>query len=110
MKKRIALLLISALILVAAWCIWEHHSAPEDALPPLLRINGVLYQLDEEVGPYIGRLPDGTLTVISENVIPKKDDQANFGRNGMPYWHHQKDILVMINDTCLLFEEADIQE
>ena len=76
----------------------------------MLRINGVLYQLDEEVGPYIGRQPDGTLTVVSENVIPQEDDQANFGRDGMPYWKHQKWILVMIDDTCLLFEEAKIRE
>ena len=89
---------------------WTPQFGPEDTLPPLVRINGTLYQLDSEVGNYIGRQPDGTLAVISENVIPEEDDHANFGQEGMPYWHHQQDILVMINDTCLLFEEADIQE
>ena len=89
---------------------WTPQFDPEDTLPPLVRIDGSLYQLDSETGNYIGRQPDGTLRVISENVIPEKDDQANFGRDGMPYWRHQKWILVMINDTCLLFEEADIQE
>ena len=89
---------------------WTPQFGPEDALPPLVRINGTLYRLDSEVGNYIGRQPDETLTVISENMIPEEDDQANFDQEGMPYWYHQKDILVMIDDTCLHFEEADIQE
>ena len=89
---------------------WTPEFDPEDALPPLVRIDGTLYQLDSETGNDIGRQPDGILTVNSENRIPSENGQANFGREGMPYWHHQKDILVMINDTCLLFQEADIQE
>jgi len=110
MKKWIIVVLISILALSAGWWLWNRYAAPEDGLPPLLRINGILYQLDSEVGNYIGRQQDGTLTVITENVIPVENEQANFGRDGMPYWKHQKWILVMIDDTCLLFEEAKIRE
>jgi len=119
MKKKLLLLLLLCLGLCGGYRHymlnivvggWTPQVGPEDTLPPLVRIQGTLYQLDSEVGNYIGRQPDGALTVITENVIPEEDNQANFGQEGMPYWHHQKDILVMIDDTCLLFEEADIQE
>lgn len=89
---------------------YKRYYAPEDNLPNLLMVDGILYQMDSEVGNYIGRQPDGILTTVIENVVPGKNGQANFGQNGMPYWHHQKDILVMVNDKCFLFEEADIQE
>ena len=111
-QKRIIWLSAAAILaglLLGIWC-YERYAGPEDGLPPLLRVDGTLYQLDKEVENYIGRQPDGNLKVIGENAVPSENEQANFGQDGMPYWHHQRWILVMINDTCLLFEEANIQE
>ena len=122
MKKKLLAALLVALLCLGFYAGYRHYMlniviggwtpqfGPEDVLPPLVRMNGTLYQLDSEVGNYIGRQPDGTLTVLSENGIPTEEEQANFGRDGMPYWHHQQWILVMIDDTCFLFEEAEIQE
>lgn len=113
MKKKQTVLLLASLLVLGLWVgfkIYDHYHAPEDNLPNLLMVDGVLYQMDLEVGNYIGRQPDGTLTTVMENGIPRQNGQANFGQNGMPYWHHQNDILVMVNDKCFLFEEADIQE
>ena len=122
MKKKLLPVLLAVLLCLGFYAGYRHYMlnivtggwtpqfGPEDALPPLVRIDGTLYQLASETGNYIGRQPDGRLAVISENVIPEEEEQANFGREGMPYWHHQNWILVMIDDTCLLFEEAEIQE
>jgi len=85
-------------------------SSPEDALAPMVMVDGTLWQLHTESDGGFSRRPDGTIRENIGNGIPAENDQANFGAVGMPYWHFSDGLMIYVNDTYFLMTNADIQE
>lgn len=81
-----------------------------DSLPPLVMINNNLYQLrDSEDYNNNDITPTGTIKkIISINLIPTENEQANFGENGMEYWTDQYHLVIKLKDKLLKFELTDI--
>lgn len=84
-----------------------------DSLPPLVIINNNLYQLrDSEDYNNNDITPTGTIKkIISINLIPTENEQANFGENGMEYWITDADqyhLVIKLKDKLLKFELTDI--
>ena len=50
-------------------------------------------------------LPDGTLSRINSAAdYPDENGEANFGEEGMPYWHTEAGLVVLWNQAYDVFE------
>lgn len=121
MKKDKTILIIIFflfLILVSIIIHYREFVVPKndflnDSLPPLVMINNNLYQLrDSEDYNNNDITPTGTIKkIISINLIPTENEQANFGENGMEYWITDADqyhLVIKLKDKLLKFELTDI--
>ena len=83
-------------------------AAPENALTPMVMVDGMVWQLSEESESGFSRSPDGTIREIIGNEIPTENGQANFGAQGMPYWHLTDGLMVYVNGNYFIM--TNLQE
>lgn len=84
----------------------QEEEMGEDLLPLMVMIDGRLYEFSDETAESPSGKADGTIKEIlaGENTAPYKNEQANFGIQGMEYWVIDDEILVQWNDSYLLFQ------
>lgn len=83
----------------------DEVSEIEDALPPLLMIDGQLFQGCDNFKQAPTDDADGTINeIVSNQNIPTKDQTANFGTEGMRYWYVPEGICIEVNGNYLLFK------
>ena len=111
MKKELAGRFLTLLLLCLGLCIGYRHytlsrvmgaRVPETALAPMVMVEGTVWQVSDNTDRGIGGTPDGTIRKIIENEIPREDGQANFGTEGMPYWHLPEGLMVCVNGNYLI--------
>ena len=98
---RLLTLLLLCLCLLLGYRYYMLHrvmgvAAPENALAPMVMVDGRVWQLSAESHSGFSRSPDGTIREIVGNGIPE-EGQANFGTPGMPYWEMSDGLMVYVN-------------
>ena len=102
MKKHF---IIIGIIIVVLLGIMRFYEQPvENALPPLARIDGALYQWYDYVQEKPQNDADGYIIEIVSGTIPKDDQTTNFGNVGMPYWKTDNEIRIWIDDNLGLLK------
>lgn len=88
----------------------QDSAAPED-LPPLVMVDGRLYQDTGRESTLTGRcgVLDGEITsAVSSQEVPSEDNQSNFGTGfGYQIGPEPDTIEVYLNETWMVFEAVD---